>query len=430
LARIELPPKLIRVFDGPADVRGAYGGRGSGKTRSFAKMAAVRAYMWAMEGREGIILCGRQFMNSLDDSSLEEIKAAIRSEPWLDAFFEIGEKYVRTKDGRIRFVFSGLDRNINSIKSKSRILLCWVDEAEEVIEDAWMVLIPTIREDDSELWVTWNPKSKTSATDRRFRQTQDPLYKIAEINWRDNPRFPDKLERDRQRDEQNNPELYDHIWEGQYLNALPGAYFSKSLLDAKDRIGKVAADPLLTYQAFVDIGGTGAKADAFCMWICQFVGPQIRALNYYEVVGQPLSAHLLWLRENDYSPANTKINLPHDGKSQDKVINVSYESAFQDAGYKVDVISNQGRGAAKLRIEAVRRVFPSVWFNESTTQSGREALGWYHEKRDEVRNVGLGPEHDWSSHCADAFGLMAIVYENIKNPTVFKKINYDTRYIV
>ncbi|MGN6539111.1 MAG: PBSX family phage terminase large subunit, partial [Mesorhizobium sp.] len=99
-ARIALPPKLIPVFAGEADVRGAYGGRGSGKTRSFAKMTAVRAYMWDQEGRSGQILCGRQFMNSLADSSLEEIKLAILEEGWLAANFDIGEKFVRTKSGR------------------------------------------------------------------------------------------------------------------------------------------------------------------------------------------------------------------------------------------------------------------------------------------------------------------------------------------
>ena len=63
------------------------------------------------------------------------------------------------------------------------------------------------------------------------------------------------------------------------------------------------------------------------------------------------------------------------------------------------------------RIEAARRLFPSIRFNEATTQPGIDALGWYHEKRDEARNVGLGPEHDWASHGADAFGLMCVAYE-------------------
>jgi len=104
------------------------------------------------------------------------------------------------------------------------------------------------------------------------------------------------------------------------------------------------------------------------------------------------------------------------------VYDVSYESAFKSAGYKVTVIPNQGKGAAAKRIEEGRRLFPQMWFNAETTEAGREALGWYHEKRDEVRNVGLGPEHDWASHGADAFGLMCVAHEVPKGKP--KKINF------
>lgn len=410
---VELPPKLIPVFDGEADVRVAYGGRGSGKTRSFAKMAAVVGMMRSSAGREGVILCARQFMNSLDESSLEEVKQAIRSEPWLEAHYEVGEKYIRTRDGRVRFVFAGLDRNIDSVKSKARILLCWVDEAEPVSEEAWLTLIPTLREEDSELWVTWNPKRKGSATDKRFRLAKDPRMKVVQLNWRDNPCFPAKLERDRMRDKAERPDIYDHVWEGDYASTTAGAYYAKSLLAAREdgRIGRVAADPLLTRRAFIDIGGTGAKADAFAMWIAQFVGREVRVLDYYETVGQPLQAHLAWLHERGMTPGQLGIWLPHDGATHDKVYAVSYESALASAGYTVEVVPNQGRGAAAARIEAARRMFPSMWFNEAATQPGLDALGWYHEKRDEIRDIGLGPEHDWSSHAADAFGLMCVVAE-------------------
>lgn len=127
--RVEIPDKLIPIFEGEADVRGAKGGRGSAKTRSFAKMAAVKGYIFGNAGISGIILCARQFMNSLEDSSLEEVKRAIEDEPWLLAYYEIGDKYIKSRDGRISFAFAGLDRNIASIKSKGRLLLCWVDEA-------------------------------------------------------------------------------------------------------------------------------------------------------------------------------------------------------------------------------------------------------------------------------------------------------------
>jgi len=389
--------------------------------------------MWSQAREEGIILCGRQYMNSLDDSSLEEVKAAIRSEPWLEPHFDIGEKYVKTKDGRIAYTFAGLDRSVESIKSKSRIKLAWIDEAEPVIEDAWKVLIPTLREEDSELWVTWNPKRKGSATDKRFRGSKDPRYRIVEMNWRDNPWFPAVLERTRQRDLEERPDSYQHIWEGDYVTIADGAYFAKGLNQAKaeKRIGRVSFDPLMTVRLFVDIGGTGAKADAFAMWPAQFIGKEIRVRDYYEAVGQPLATHLAWLREKGYGPDRAQFWLPHDGATHDRVIAVSYESALKDAGYQVTVIKNQGRGAAKARIEAARRLFPAIWFDEETTSAGRDALGWYHEKKDDERNVGLGPEHDWASHGADAFGLMCVAYEEPKAVSPFtQKLRYQTGGIV
>ena len=419
--KIKLPPKLIPVFLGEADTRGAYGGRGSAKTRSFAKMSAVRAHIWDQAGREGIILCGRQFMNSLDESSLEEVKAAIKSEPLLEPHFEIGEKYVRTKSKRIDYKFSGLDRNIASIKSKSRILLCWVDEAEKVTATAWTTLDPTLREDDSELWVTWNPEKKGSATDKRYRLTPaNDRTKIVEMNWRDNPWFPPILERKRLKDLEERPEQYDHIWEGDYAKVTEGAYFASDLIKAKQegRIGKVAADPLMTYRAFWDIGGTGAKADACAIWIAQWVGREIRVLDYYEAVGQPLATHVAWLRGRGYFDGAIAC-LPHDGDTNDRVHDVSFASALRQAGMEVEVIPNQGRGAARMRIEAARRIFPAIWFNEATTEAGRDALGAYHERRDDDRNIGLGPEHDWASHGADAFGLMCVAYgegPSVKRP--------------
>lgn len=416
-AQIALPEKLITVFAGRADVRGAFGGRGSGKTRSFAKMAAVQGFIHGNAGTVGQIVCGRQFMNSLEDSSLEECKRAIEEEPFLAAYYELGEKYIKSRDGRIWFTFVGLDRNIASIKSKGRILLLWVDEAEPVTDAAWDVVIPTLREEGSdwnaELWVTWNPARKTAAVEKRFRQSKDPLTKVVSLNWRDNPKFPALLERTRLKDQAERPDQYEHVWEGGYLSVMVGAYFAQHITKAKaeNRIGRVAADPLLTIRLFADIGGTGAKADNFVFWATQFVGREIRVLDHYERQGQPIAAHLEWLRGKGYTPGKAQIWLPHDGDTQDKVFDVSYRSAFEAAGYSVEVVPNQGKGAAMLRVEALRRVFPAMWINEDTTQAGMDAVGWYHEKRDEQRNIGLGPEHDWASHSADALGLMAVCYE-------------------
>lgn len=425
--RVELPEKLIPVFAGRADVRGAYGGRGSGKTRSFAKMAAVVGMIHGSAGTSGIVLCARQFMNSLDDSSLEECKRAIEDEPFLSDYYELGDKYIKSRDGRIAFAFAGLDRNIASIKSKGRILLCWVDEAEPVTDYAWTVLIPTLREEgevwNAELWVTWNPRRKAAAVETRFRQSADPLVKIVQLNWRDNPRFPLKLERDRQRDMVDRPDQYEHIWEGGFATVVEGAYFASHITQARQagRIGRVPADPLMVYRLFWDIGGTGARADACAIWCAQFVGLDVRVLDYYEAQGQPLAAHVAWMRSRGYTPESAQIWLPHDGATNDKVHDVSFQSALRDVGYTVHVVPNQGAGAARKRIEAARRLFPAIQFNESSCAAGMDALGWYHEKRDEERGIGLGPEHDWASHAADAFGMMCCVYEP---PRVLAPIDY------
>lgn len=430
---IRLPPKLRPVFLGRADVRGAYGGRGSGKTRSFAKMAAVQGMRFGQAGIKGQILCARQFMNSLDDSSLEEVKRAIESELALAAYWEIGEKFVRSIDGNVWFSFAGLDRNIGSVKSKGRILLCWVDEAEPVTDTAWNTLVPTLREEgdgwNAELWVTWNPARKTAPVER-FRDSADPLVKVVQLNWQDNPKFPAKLERERQRDLEERPDQYPHIWDGEYVVAVAGAYFAQHLAKCREegRIGFIAADPLMTLRAYWDIGGTGAKADACAIWIVQFIGREVRVLRYYEAVGQPLATHVEWLRRNSFDRA--QCILPHDGASNDKVFSVSYESALRAAGFDVRVIPNMGAGAAMTRIETVRRVLPSCRFDDQGTEAGRDALGWYHEKRDEKRGIGLGPNHDWASHGADAFGLMAVDFQSTNHdaPNLDALMNYTTDY--
>ena len=283
---------------------------------------------------------------------------------------------------------------------------------------------------NAELWVTWNPERKGSAVDKLYRYSTDPMIKVVSLSYRENPKFPDKLERQRVRDKELRPDDYEWIWEGAYRSVMQGAYFASSLTKAKEenRIGRVAPDPLMTIRLIADIGGTGAKADNFVFWASQHIGREIRYVNHYEKQGQPIAAHLNWLRSQGYTSDRVHIYLPHDGDTQDKVHDVSYRSAFEAAGYSVTVIPNQGKGAAMLRIEAARRLFPQMWFDEEKCRAGLDALGWYHAKRDEQRNVDLGPEHDWASHSADAFGLDSVIYE-LPRPTGPEPIVYKNRRI-
>jgi phage terminase large subunit len=181
-------------------------------------MAAVRGYILAQAGNRGIILCGREYMNSLEDSSMEEVKQGIAGAPWLAAYYDVGEKYIRTRNRRISFVFAGLRHNLDSIKSKARVHLAWADEAENVSEVAWRKLIPTVREPSSEIWVTWNPEREGSPTDERFRKAPPDRSKFAELNYTDNPWFPPELEEERRNDRARlDDATYAHIWDGAYL---------------------------------------------------------------------------------------------------------------------------------------------------------------------------------------------------------------------
>ena len=113
---IELPPKLIPLFSKPnLRYRCSKGGRGSGKTRTFALMTAIKGYMFAEMGVSGTLLCAREFMNSLSDSSMEEIKQAIRAVPFLNDYYEMGENYIRSKNRLVDYSFCGLRHNLDSI---------------------------------------------------------------------------------------------------------------------------------------------------------------------------------------------------------------------------------------------------------------------------------------------------------------------------
>lgn len=228
--RIEELPKITRNFARPARTRVFKGGRGSGKTRGLAKRSALRVYQLAEMGVEGVFLASREHLNSLDESSMEEIKAAIRSEPWLHDYFDIGEKYVRTKNRRISYAFAGLRHNLDSIKSKARIVGNWTDEAENVSEVAWRKLIPTLRDEGPgwyvENWLSYNPESPDSATHRRFVENQPEDCIVTEINWSDNPWFPDVLNRQRLEDRRLRPETYEHVWEGAFLTLTDAQIFA------------------------------------------------------------------------------------------------------------------------------------------------------------------------------------------------------------
>lgn len=221
---VEVPDPLTWVFEPPLGAlryRGAYGGRGSGKSFNFAKMAAIYGANQPLR-----ILCARDIQASIAESFYAELKNAIESTPWLAPLYKITKDAITGYNGT-KFFFRGLRHNMSSIKSIAQVDLCIVEEAEDVGEDSWVDLIPSIRHGSSEIWVIWNPKKRGSPTDQRFRQHTPPRSRIVELQYYDNPWFPGVLEETRIDDKAVLAyELYAHIWLGAYYEHTDAQIFA------------------------------------------------------------------------------------------------------------------------------------------------------------------------------------------------------------
>lgn len=423
---------VARVFQpllAPNRYKGAHGGRGSGKSHFFAELSVRAALTFPGDCGEGLrMVCIREVQKDLSQSSklIIEDKIAKHGLGAADGFKIWKDRIETPKDGII--IFKGMnDYTAESAKSLERFKRAWIDEAQTLSARSFSMLRPTIhRWPGSEIWASWNPTRDSDAIDDFFRGPlgKPPGSEVVQANWRDNPFFTPNAEEERRLELERYPERYPHTYEGEYAQAFEGAYFATLLAQSKTkgRIGSFSADPLLPLRAYADIGGAGAKADAFVFWIVQFVDGDILVLDHYETVGQSIAFHTKWLRDGGYQDA--EIILPHDGAKTNE-FGKRYETHFSDAGFRTRTIPNQGMGAASMRIEAVRRLAPKYKFNEDTTKKGRQALGFYHERKDERRNAGLGPDHDWSSHSADAFGLMAVDYEDPSRSADFnRKLKY------
>lgn len=411
--KIQIPTAEVFVpLLQPARDKSAFGGRGSGKSHFFGGLMVEDCLAAPGDTGEGMrALCIREVQKDLSQSAKALIEKKI-SDLGLgeqDGFRAFKDVIQTPGDGII--IFKGMnDYSADSVKSLEGFTRAWWEEAHTATARSVMLLRPTMRAPGAQMWWSWNPSRKTDPIDKMMRGPERPTGAIVvEASWRDNPWFTAELEQERQDCKRITPDDYAHVWDGDYVTVVTGAYFASHLATARqeNRIGNLAADPLLEVRAYWDIGGTGARADATAIWLVQFVGREIRVLDYYEASGQPLAVHAAWLREHGVKTCV----LPHDGASNDKVYDVSYESALTAAGFEVVVIPNQGKGAAAARVEAARRLFPQCWFDAVKCEAGLDALGWYHERKDDKRGIGLGPEHDWASHGADAFGLMCVAYE-------------------
>lgn len=223
-ASIKLPKPLANLFTPPRGSlrwRVAHGGRGSGKSFSFALMAAVWGYAEPLR-----ILCTRELQVSIRESMHAEIKNAIESHHWLAAHYDVGRDYIRGKNGT-EFIFRGLRHNISSIKSMAQIDLAIVEEAEDVPAASWQDFIPTIRAPKSEFWVVLNPKRRDSWVAENLLLSQPPRSSVVQINHDSNPWFPAVLDEQRRHDRQTlDPALYAHIWEGEFYEHSDAQVFN------------------------------------------------------------------------------------------------------------------------------------------------------------------------------------------------------------
>ena len=239
--------------------RGAWGGRGSAKSVSFATMALIFASTDKLK-----ILCCREHQNSIKESFHAELIAALARYPWLQWQYDVGVDYLRCKTTGSEFLFKGLYNNLESVKSIANVDICIVEEAETISEKAWRVLIPTIRKPLSELWIIWNPGDEESPTHQRFRVNPPPRSIFLEMNWRDNPFFPAELNEQRLHEKETMPyEVYLHVWEGHFLIATEAQIFHEKFkienFEIDDSFGHplhgldwgFASDPTAIVQCYI-----------------------------------------------------------------------------------------------------------------------------------------------------------------------------------
>lgn len=261
--RIEIPKKLRKVFSKPRGslrYRVMRGGRGSGKSFNAAKMAAIWGAIEPLR-----ILCARDLQNSIKESFHAELKSAIASEPWLSEQYDVGIDYLRHRSNGTEFLFKGLRHNIASIKSTAQIDLCIVEEAEDVGNQSWVDLIPTIRAPGSEFWIIYNPRSRDSWVAQQFDgDTLPPRSMVVTVNHDDNPWFSEELEEQRRYDQETmDPALYAHVWEGEYYEQSDAQVFA-----GKYRVSEFDPKPEWSGPYYgLDFGFSQDPTAATCSWV-------------------------------------------------------------------------------------------------------------------------------------------------------------------
>jgi len=405
-------PKALRFLFEPHRYKIAYGGRGSGKSWGFARALLIQGSQEKLR-----ILCTREIQKSIADSVHKLLSDQI-AEMGLSHFYEVQQTTIKGKNGT-EIIFAGLQQHtVDSIKSYEGVDRVWIEEAHAVSKRSWEVLLPTIRKEKSEVWITFNPQLESDETYKRFVGNCPPDSVAVLMNYTENPWFPDVLEQERLHAKSTmKPEEYGHIWEGKCMPAVQGAIYFDEVADseAKGRIREVPFDPLLKTHAVWDLGWN----DSMSIVLVQRSASELRIVEYIEDSHRTLSDYVQTLKlmplnwGNDY--------LPHDGFTRDFKTGKSAQEILQSMGRTVQQVP---RLDVEGGIKAAREVFPRMYFDKTKTLRLVECLKRYRRHINQMTNEPGQPLHDEFSHGADAFRYTALVADQLSNDEWGGSLNY------
>jgi phage terminase large subunit len=404
LAKAEFPIKLAGLFE-KSRYKVAYGGRGGAKSWGIARALLIKGAKDPIR-----ILCAREFQTSIKDSVHKLLCDQIEALGLL-GFYEITQNSIRGKNGT-EFAFVGLRNNVSNIKSYEGVDICWVEEAQTTSRLSWNILIPTIRKQGSEIWISFNPELESDETYQRFVLNPPADCIQIKINWSDNPWFPETLMLEKDALKNRDLEAYNQVWEGLCRQSVDGAIFAKELQQAEldGRLTKVPYDATKPVHAVFDLGW----ADSTAIWFLQFVGMETRLIRYLEDSQKTISHYLATMQTFGY--VYDKVWLPHDAENKTlAAAGRSIDDIVRAAGYKTQILP---RVPILDSINAARTIFPSCYFDRDNAADGINCLRHYRYEVDPATGqFSRTPLHDHYSHGADAFRYIALM---IKEPAARK----------
>jgi phage terminase large subunit len=407
----QFPVKMASLFD-KARYKIYYGGRGAGKSHSVAKALLI------LGARRPIrVLCAREFQTSIRDSVHKLLSDQIELMN-MHSIYEITQNSIRGTNGT-EFAFVGLKNNVSNVKSYEGIDICWVEEAQTVSRMSWNTVIPTIRKEGSEIWVTFNPELETDETYQRFVVKPPEHAVVQKINWSDNPWFPEVLALEKDALKSRDPSAYQTVWEGLCRLTVDGAIFANEMqvADLDGRITKVAYDPTKPVHAIFDLGWS----DSTAIWFLQFVGMETRLIRYIENNQQTISHYLALMQTYGY--IYDTLWLPHDAQNKTLASNgKSIEEIVRNSGFKTRIIE---RTPIADSINAARTIFRNCWFDRENCHDGLQCLRHYRYEVDpETGQFSRNPLHDQYSHGADAFRYIGLMINEPKPRRRVQNQNY------